>query len=91
MLCVESYRCGQIPTATGSNLKAKARQNKEFSGAERHFDIVEPAARLHCIKNLVPTSQKTDGLRYKKKSLLLMEIIAVHCENSHGTHKHAVG
>jgi len=47
-------------------MKVKTRRNKEFSGAERHFDAVKPADRLHYLNDSVPTSQKTDGLRYKQ-------------------------
>ena len=66
MLCLESYRWGHVPTATGSTLKMTTLQNKELSGAERHFDVAEYALSNHA----VPTSQKADGLLYKKKCCL---------------------
>lgn len=47
-------------------MKVKTRQNKEFSGAKRYFDVVMPAAGLHYLNHSVPTAQRTDGLRYKE-------------------------
>jgi hypothetical protein len=44
----------------------KTHENKEFCGAERHFDVVKPAARLHYLDYSVTTSKKTDGLHYKE-------------------------
>jgi hypothetical protein len=47
-------------------MKVKTRENKEFCGAERHFDVVKPEARPHYLDYSVTNSQKTDGLRYKE-------------------------